>query len=101
MRDLVDWNTQMVFEEGGEIDFRAYDVLKTRIGRHLNKELGIRPTMVLTANPKKNWLYNMFYRTLEEWHLSPSRYVKFIQARYMRIIHILPPNTKGNCRVIS
>ena len=29
-------------EEGGEINFGAFDVLNTRIGRHLNKEFGLR-----------------------------------------------------------
>jgi phage terminase large subunit len=67
-------------EECGEINFLAYDVLKTRISRHLNKELGIRPTMALTANPKKNWLYTTFY---EPWKAGtfPDN-VKFIQALY-------------------
>ena len=67
-------------EECGEINFLAYDVLKTRIGRHLNKELGIRPTMVLTANPKKNWLYTVFYEPWKNGTLPDN--VKFIQALY-------------------
>lgn len=67
-------------EECGEINFLAYDVLKTRIGRHLNKELGIRPTMALTANPKKNWLYTTFYEPWKNGTLPDN--VKFIQALY-------------------
>ena len=67
-------------EETGEIHFLAYDVLKTRINRHLNKELGIRPTMVLTGNPKKNWTYTNFYLPLKNGTLSPD--VKFIQSLY-------------------
>jgi hypothetical protein len=67
-------------EECGEINFLAYDVLKTRIGRHLNKELGIKPTMALTANPKKNWLYNVFYEPWKNGTLPDN--VKFIQALY-------------------
>lgn len=67
-------------EEAGEIDFRAFDVLKTRIGRHLNKELGIRPTLALTANPKKNWLYNVFYEPWKSGTLPDG--IAFIQALY-------------------
>lgn len=67
-------------EECGEINFLAYDVLKTRIGRHLNKELGIKPTMALTANPKKNWLYTVFYEPWKNGTLPDN--VKFIQALY-------------------
>jgi hypothetical protein len=67
-------------EECGEIDFRAYDVLKTRIGRHLNKELGIRPTMALTGNPKKNWTYTTFYQPWKNGTLPEN--FKFIQALY-------------------
>lgn len=67
-------------EECGEIDFLAYDILKTRVGRHLNKELGIRPTLALTANPKKNWLYTTFYEPWKNGTLPGD--VKFIQALY-------------------
>lgn len=67
-------------EETGEIDFLAYDVLKTRIGRHLNKELGIRPTIALTGNPKKNWTYTTFYQPWKNGTLPEN--VKFIQALY-------------------
>ena len=67
-------------EECGEIDFRAYDILKTRIGRHLNKELGIRATMALTGNPKKNWTYTTFYQPSKNGSLPDN--VKFIQALY-------------------
>ena len=47
-------------EEGGEINFGAFDVLNTRIGRHLNKEFGLPPKMFVTCNPKKNWMYSHF-----------------------------------------
>jgi phage terminase large subunit len=67
-------------EEAGEIDFRAFDVLKTRIGRHLNKELGIRPTLALTANPKKNWVYTTF--VLPSKNGSMPEDSAFIQALY-------------------
>ena len=67
-------------EECGEINFLAYDVLKTRIGRHLNKELGIPPTLALTGNPKKNWTYTTFYEPWKNGALPDK--VKFIQTLY-------------------
>jgi len=65
-------------EEGGEINFGAYDVLRTRIGRHLNKELGITSKILVTCNPKKNWLYSEIYVKWKQGRL-PS-HTKFIQA---------------------
>jgi phage terminase large subunit len=65
-------------EEAGEIDYGAFEVLNTRIGRHLNKELGLMPKMLVTCNPKKNWLYSEFYKPFKANQL-PS-YISFIQA---------------------
>lgn len=49
-------------EEGGETNFGAYDTLKTRIGRHLNDKYEILRKLLITCNPKKNWLYTSFYK---------------------------------------
>lgn len=65
-------------EEGGEINFGAFDVLNTRIGRHLNKEFGLVPKMFVTCNPKKNWMYSHFYKPFKEGILQPIQ--KFLQA---------------------
>lgn len=67
-------------EETGEIHFLSYDVLKTRIGRHLNREMRISPTMALTGNPKKNWTYTNFYLPYKNGTLPDN--VKFIQSLY-------------------
>lgn len=53
-------------EECGQIHFNAFDVLKTRIGRHLNDKYGIIARIFLTCNPKKNWIYDYFYRPYKE-----------------------------------
>ncbi|MCT4287358.1 terminase family protein [Elizabethkingia sp. HX WHF] len=65
-------------EEGGEINFGAFDVLKTRIGRHLNGEFGLTPKIFVTCNPKKNWMYSYFYKPFKEDLLKPFQ--KFLQA---------------------
>lgn len=49
-------------EEGGEVNFGAYDTLKTRIGRHLNDKYNLLRKIFITCNPKKNWMYNVFYK---------------------------------------
>jgi phage terminase large subunit len=65
-------------EEGGEIHFGAFDVLKTRIGRHLNDHYGITPKILITCNPKKNWMYAYFYKPFIENALKI--YQKFLRS---------------------
>ncbi len=65
-------------EEAGEIDYGAYEVLKTRIGRHLNMEQGILAKILITCNPKKNWLYTDFYKPWNMGELQEHR--AFVQA---------------------
>ena len=72
--------TDGAIEECGEIHFLAYDILKTRINRHMNKELGIKATMALTGNPKKNWTYTNFYLLHKNKTLPDN--IKFIQSLY-------------------
>lgn len=72
--------TDGAIEETGEIHFLAYDVLKTRIGRHMNKEFGLRPTLALTGNPKKNWTYTNFYLPNRNGTLQSD--IAFIQSLY-------------------
>lgn len=67
-------------EESGEVEFNAFDTLKSRIGRHLNKEYNIKPKLLLTCNPKKNWLYQKIYKPFKANQL-PIEY-KFIQSLY-------------------
>lgn len=63
-------------EEGGEVNFGAYDTLKTRIGRHLNDKYGLLRKLFITCNPKKNWMYKVFYKPfVSKTLLLPRQYL--------------------------
>lgn len=68
-------------DEAGEVHYLAFDVLKVRIGRWMNKEYGLNPAKILlTCNPELNWIYRIGYKpwrngTLEEGYA-------FIQSLY-------------------
>lgn len=67
-------------EEAGEVHFDAFDTLKSRIGRHLNKEYDIPSKIFITCNPKKNWLYVEVYKKWKD-NILPDNYC-FIQSLY-------------------
>lgn len=68
-------------EEAGEISFKCFDVLKARIGRHLNEEYGLEPAkMLLTCNPTQNWLYRIFYKPFKQGGLDKA--YAFVQSLY-------------------
>lgn len=66
-------NTGGWLEEAGEIPEAAYQNLKLSIGRCKNEEYGIPFKLLITANPKKNWMYNGFIK-------RPQPDQKYIQA---------------------
>lgn len=72
--------TDGALEEAGEIHYLAYDVLKTRIGRHKNQEFGLKANLLITGNPKRNWTYTEFYKPFKN-HSLPDTLV-FIQALF-------------------
>jgi len=65
-------------EEAGEIHFNAFDTLKSRIGRHLNDYYDLPRKLLITCNPKKNWLYTTFYIPFKK-HMLEKGYA-FLQS---------------------
>jgi hypothetical protein len=49
-------------EEASGVHSMAIEVLKSRVGRWMNKEYNIKKKILCTFNPKKNWVDTMFYR---------------------------------------
>lgn len=53
-------------EEASEVDFKAYDVLKSRVGRHNDfvidgKKIKVKSKLGLSLNPSQEWTYRLFY----------------------------------------
>jgi len=67
-----------LIEEAGKVHFNAFDTLKSRVGRHLNDQYNIPKKVLITCNPKKNWLYHTFYKPWKENRLEDG-YI-FIQS---------------------
>lgn len=67
-------------EEAGEIKEAAFDILKSRVGRHRNTEFNLPPKIGLTCNPTKNFLYATFYKPWKQGIL-PKEYA-FVQALF-------------------
>lgn len=76
-------------EEAGEVSFGAYDTLTSRIGRQSNDIYGILGKLFITCNPKKNWLYKMFYLLWKKSELPVNR--QFLQS----LVDDNPKNESG------
>jgi hypothetical protein len=70
--------TQGWIEEGGEIPDAAYENLKLSIGRWNNDRYSLPYKLLITCNPKKNWMYREFFRPHKEGSLPKEK--AFIQS---------------------
>lgn len=48
-------------DELSEVEFRAYDVLRSRVGRWMNSEYKLKGKLGGTLNPSQDWPYRLFY----------------------------------------
>lgn len=76
-------------EEGGEVNFGAYDTLRSRINRQLNDEYGITAKILVTLNPKKNWVYEYFWKPYKENNMPEG--IVFLRS----FVNDNPFNQKG------
>lgn len=70
--------TQGWIEEAGEFEEAAKINLTISLGRCLNDKYGLKRKLLMTCNPKKNFLYEKYYLPWRDGKLKPN--VKFIQA---------------------
>jgi len=60
-------------DESNENDIMALEILKTRLGRGLNKKYGIIPKLLETFNPSKNHVYHRYYKPWKDEKLPEHR----------------------------
>jgi hypothetical protein len=65
-------------DEVGEVDERGFQIFKTRLGRWKNEEFNIKPIVIMTCNPSKNFIYRNYYLPSVDGTILP--YQKFVQA---------------------
>jgi hypothetical protein len=70
--------TGAFLDESNEIDLKAIQIIKTRIGRGNNDKYNILPKLLETFNPSKNHVYTRYYAPWKEDSLFD--YVCFIPA---------------------
>lgn len=64
-------------DECNQVTVKAKDIVKSRI-RYKLDAFGIRPKILMTCNPAKNWVYQQFYKPWREGTLPENR--AFVQA---------------------
>jgi hypothetical protein len=65
-------------DEIGEVDEQGFQIFKTRLGRWKNEDYQIKPIVISTCNPSKNWIYREYYKPSIDGTIKP--YQAFIQA---------------------
>jgi len=67
--ELTGW----FIDESNEIEHNCLDILKTRLGRQMNKEHWILPKLLETFNPDKWHIYTRYYKPRKTWTLPEYR----------------------------
>lgn len=58
--------TDMFIDEVGELQEKAYNAIKSRVGRWKNDFYGITPKLISTCNPSQNFIRQYFYDKYEK-----------------------------------
>ena len=64
-------------DEAVQITHKAYQVFSSRIWRRKNEQYGLKPMLLMSCNPWKNWVYQDFYKPQKAGTIEPHK--KFIQ----------------------
>tara|TARA_R110000751_G_scaffold66745_1_gene136236 strand:- start:53 stop:985 length:933 start_codon:yes stop_codon:yes gene_type:complete len=78
--------TFTVIDEAGETDVKAKEILQSRIGRWRNGTYGLKPLLIMTCNPSRNFLYDEFYVADKEGTLPDYR--RFVNATALDNPHL-------------
>ncbi len=70
--------TFAVIDEAGETAVKGKEIIQSRIGRWRNEEFNLKPLLIMTCNPSRNFLYEDFYLADKEGTIPPFR--KFVNA---------------------
>ena len=70
--------TFAVIDEAGETEVKGKEILQSRIGRWRNETYKLKPLLIMTCNPSRNFLYDDFYMADKEGTMPIYR--KFVNA---------------------
>tara|TARA_R110000744_G_scaffold126526_3_gene232904 strand:+ start:2713 stop:4029 length:1317 start_codon:yes stop_codon:yes gene_type:complete len=70
--------TFAVIDEAGETEVKGKEILQSRIGRWRNESYNLKPLLIMTCNPSRNFLYDDFYLADKEGTMPYYR--KFVNA---------------------
>ncbi len=79
--------TGAFIDECNQVTSKAKGIVKSRI-RYKLEDFAVKPKMLLTCNPAKNWVYTEYYNPHKDGILSDKK--KFIQALATDNRHISP-----------
>lgn len=77
--------TFAVIDEAGEVDDVAKRIYQSRLGRWRNDKYNLKPFLLMTANPSKNFLYRDFIYHTRKVKLN---HIRNLFQYYQVIIHI-------------
>lgn len=70
--------TFAVIDEAGETSSTGKEILQSRIGRWRNENYKLKPLLIMTCNPSRNFLYDEYYLADKEKRMPYYR--KFVNA---------------------